>query len=44
MVEYHPSSPKDQARIYQFGKKILPGIFLGFELIGWWVEFGKGTS
>ena len=23
MVEYHPSSPKDQMRIHQFGKKVL---------------------
>ena len=33
MVEYHPSSPKDQSRIHQFGKKVLLGIFLGYELI-----------
>ena len=33
MVEYHPTSPKDQARIHQLGKKVLLGIFLGFELI-----------
>ena len=33
MVEYHPTSPKDQARIHQFGKKVLSGIFLGHELI-----------
>ena len=33
MVEYRPSSPKDQMRIHQFGKKVLPGIFLGYELI-----------
>ena len=33
MVEYHPTSPKDQARIHQFGKKVLAGIFLGFQLI-----------
>ena len=33
MVEYHPSSPKDQARIHQFGKKVLPGTFLCYELI-----------
>ena len=39
MVEYHPTSPKDQARIHQFGKKVLPGIFLGHELIAG--EFGK---
>ena len=33
VVEYHPTSPKDQARIHQYGKKVLPGIFLGNELI-----------
>ena len=33
MVEYHPTSPKDQARIHQFGKKVLPEIFLVYELI-----------
>ena len=31
-VEHHPSSPKDQSRIHQFGKEVLPGIFLGYEL------------
>ena len=34
-VEYHPSSPNDQARIHQFGKKLLPGILIGFELVAW---------
>ena len=33
MVEYHPISPRDQATIHQFDKKVLPGIFLGYELI-----------
>ena len=33
MVECRPSSPKDQARIHQFGKKVLQGILLGYELI-----------
>ena len=33
-VEYHPTSPKDQARIHHFGKKVLLGIFLGYELVG----------
>ena len=33
MVEYLPPSPKDQARIHQFGKKVFPGNFLGYELI-----------
>ena len=26
-------SPRDQARIHQFRKKVLPGIFLGYELV-----------
>ena len=25
MIEYHPVSPKDQSRLRQFGKKVLPG-------------------
>ena len=29
MVEYHPISAKDLSRLHQFGKKVLPGIFLG---------------
>ena len=33
MVEYHPISPRDQAKIHQFGKKVLPEIFLEYELI-----------
>ena len=33
IVECHPISPKDQGRIHQFGKKLLPGIFLGCELV-----------
>ena len=33
MVEYLPVSAKDQSRIHQFGKKVLPGIFLGYEFI-----------
>ena len=33
MVEYHPISTRDLSRIHQFGKKVLPGIFLGYELI-----------
>ena len=40
MVEHHPSSPKDQMRIYQFGKKVLPGIFLGYELIAGGISQG----
>ena len=33
MVDCHPSSPKDLAKIHQLGKKVLPAIFLGHELI-----------
>ena len=29
LVEYYPISAKDQPRIHQFGKKVLPGLFLG---------------
>ena len=32
LVEYHPISVKDQSRIHQFGKKVLPGLFLGYAL------------
>ena len=32
LVEYHPLTAKDQSRIYQFGKKVLPGLFLGYAL------------
>ena len=31
LVEYHPTA-KDQSRIHQFGKKVLPGLFLGYAL------------
>ena len=33
MVEYRPSSPKGQAKFHLFGKNVIPGIFLGYELI-----------
>ena len=41
LVEYHPITAKDQSRIHQFGKKVLPRLFLGYALytLG---EFGKG--
>ena len=29
LFEYHPITAKDQSRIHQFGKKVLPGLFLG---------------
>ena len=32
LVEYHPITAKDQSRIHQFGKKTLPGLFLGYAL------------
>ena len=32
LVEYHPNSAKDQSRIHQFGKKVLPGLFFGYAL------------
>ena len=32
MVEYHSITAKDQSRIHQFGKKVLPGLFLGYAL------------
>ena len=32
LVEYHPITAKDQSRIHQFGKKVLPGLFFGYAL------------
>ena len=32
LVEYHTITAKDQSRIHQFGKKVLPGLFLGYAL------------
>ena len=32
LVEYHPITAKDQSRIHQFGKKVLPGLPLGYAL------------
>ena len=32
MVEYHPITAKDQSRIHQFGKKVLPRLFFGYAL------------
>ena len=40
VVEYHPISTWDLSRLHQFGKKVLPGIFLGSELIA--EGFSKG--
>ena len=39
MVEFYPISSRDQSRLHQFGKKVSPGIFLGYALIAG--EFGK---
>ena len=38
LVEYYPKTAKDQSRIHQFGKKVLPGLFLGYALyaVGIW--------
>ena len=30
MIEYHPISAKDYSRLHQSGKKVLPGIFVGY--------------
>ena len=32
LVEYYPITAKDQSRIHQFGKKVVPGLFLGYAL------------
>ena len=32
LVEYQPITAKDQSRIHQFGKIVLPGLFLGYAL------------
>ena len=32
LVEYYAIFAKDQSRIHQFGKKVLPGLFLGYAL------------
>ena len=32
LVEYYPITAEDQSRIHQFGKKVLPGLFLGYAL------------
>ena len=40
-VEYYPISAEDQSRIHQFGKKVLPGAFLGYALYAG--EFGRVT-
>ena len=32
LVEHYPISAKDRSRIHQFGKQVLPGLFLGYAL------------
>ena len=32
LVEYYTKTAKDQSRIHEFGKKVLPGLFLGYAL------------
>ena len=32
LVEYYPISAKDHSRIHHLGKKVLPGLFLGYAL------------
>ena len=32
MVEYHPISAKDFSKNHQFGKNVIPGIFLGCDV------------
>ena len=40
MVENHPISARDQLRLHQFGKTVLPGILLGYALIVVWIWKG----
>ena len=42
LVEYHPVTAKVQSRIHQFGKKVLPGLFLGYALYAG-REYGRVT-
>ena len=41
LVECHPTTAKDWSRIHQFGKKVSPGLFLGYALYGG--KFGRVT-
>ena len=40
LVEYYHISANDQSRIHQFGKKVLPGLFLGSALYAVWIWKG----
>ena len=44
LVEYHPITAKDQSRIHQFGKKVLPGLLLGYALYAGWIWKGWRTG
>ena len=37
-------SAKDQSRIHQFGKKVFPGLFLGYALYAWRISEGWRTG
>ena len=41
VLKNHPIAAKDQSRIHQFGKKVLPGLFLGYAFFagGIWKGF-----
>ena len=48
LVEHHPLTAKDQSRIHQFGKKVLPGLFLGcalyaggFGRVTYWLQISR---
>ena len=40
LVTYYHTASKDQSRIHQFGKKVLPGLFLGYALYAGWIWKG----
>ena len=40
LVEYYPLTEKDQSRIHQFGKKVLPKLFFGYALYARWIWKG----
>ena len=44
MVDYHPISARDQSRLRQFGKKVLPRIFLGHALCAGMVAEHSGPG
>ena len=43
LVEYYPFTAKDQSRIHQFGKKVLPGLFCSSDTLFTRGEFGRVT-